>query len=78
MTSGREQPAGEQPWGQDHSGAAEEDQLLPVQSSVRTSTAHPEPGPAQLTVPAPGEPPPLLLGYGRPDTTEKLIILVTI
>ncbi|KAM7321209.1 hypothetical protein ACRRTK_019301 [Alexandromys fortis] len=33
---GREQSAGEQPRGQDHSRAAEEDQLLPVQPPVRT------------------------------------------
>lgn len=79
MTSGREQPAGEQPWSQDHSGATEEDQLLPVQSPVRTRSL-----PilslcsAQLTVPAPGEPPPPMLGHGCPDSIEKLIILVTV
>lgn len=79
MTSGREQSAGEQPRGQDHSRAAEEDQLLPVQPPVRTrSPPILSPGSARLTVPAPGEPPPPLLGYGRPDTIEKLIILVTV
>lgn len=33
---------------------------------------------AQLTVPAPGELPPPMLGHSCPDSIEKLIILVTV